>query len=113
MPSNHIACCPEHVQNNIMKVSLNEQSDDISILTFAEGYYDLDTILTDPNTIDLNMNHSNIDQNYIEYKISIKGLPDDYSFTSNCTQFFDCQENSKAFHLSIDYQILGEYVKGE
>ena len=96
-----------------MKLAINDNSDDVSILTFVEDNYDLEAILADPDTIDINMNHSNIDQNYIEYKNSIEALPDDYSFTSNCTQFFDCHENTKAFHLSIDYQILGEHVKGE
>lgn len=113
LPFNYNICYPEQVETNAMKVSLYDESDDISILTYMEEYYDLDAILADPNITDINMNYSTIDQNYIKYKNSIEALPDDYSFNSNFTQFFDCQEKHKVFHLSIDYQILREHVQGE
>ena len=113
LPSNYNTYCPKQIETNAMKVSLQDDSDDISIFTFVEDYYDLDTILDVPNSTNINMNCSTIDQNYIEYKNSIEAVPDNHSVNSNCTQFFDCQENTKPFHLSIDYQILGEHVQGE
>ena len=98
LPSNYMACYPKQVETNAMKVSHHDVSDGISILTYMKEYYDLDTILDVPNITDININYSNIDQNYIEYKNFIKGLPDDHSVNSNSTQFFDCQENAKPFH---------------
>ena len=43
----------------------------------------------------------------------MENIPDDASTDNQATQFFDCAEHVKAFHLSIDYQTLEQHEQGQ
>ena len=85
LPSNYDPDCSINVESSVMNVSLMQNSDDISMLSFLENYYDMDSILEQPNAMEMPDEITDTNQDYYAYKHSMENISDDTSIDSQTT----------------------------